>query len=141
MRADSRVRLAVLAASPIHYQVPLYRRLAKDPRIEFTAIFSSSGGVRPHDAGYGKPIVWDTDLMTGYRFHFLRWADKNPIDGGFFGTRGFDIVETLLDRQFDVLWIHGYNFLTHQLAAITQLLQRRTILFREEQTLDRKSVV
>jgi glycosyltransferase involved in cell wall biosynthesis len=129
------VRLAVLAASPIHYQVPLYRRIAKDPRIEFTAIFASSGGVRPHDAGYGKPIAWDADLLSGYRSHFLRWAEQNPIGGGFFKIRGFDIIDTLLERQFDVLWIHGYNFLTHQLAAITQLLQRRTILFREEQTL------
>jgi glycosyltransferase involved in cell wall biosynthesis len=98
-------------------------------------MFSSTGGLRPHDAGYGRPITWDADLLGGYRSLFLRWADQNPIDGGFFGLRGFDIIDTVLSRQFDVLWIHGYNFLTHQLAAITQLVKGRAILFREEQTL------
>jgi glycosyltransferase involved in cell wall biosynthesis len=57
------------------------------------------------------------------------------VDGGFLALRGFDIIDFVADRQFDVLWIHGYNFLTHQLAAIAQLLQGRSILFREEQTL------
>jgi glycosyltransferase involved in cell wall biosynthesis len=127
--------LAVVAAAPIPYQIPLYRRLATDPRLEFTAVFASTGGVRPHEAGFAGPITWDVDLLSGYRSRFLRRADRNPIEGGFFELRDFDIVSTLLDGQYEVLWLHGYNFLTHQLAAITQLLLRRRLLFREEQTL------
>src|SRR2546429_3349145 len=33
-----RVRLALVAASPVHFKAPLYRLVAADPRIDFTAI-------------------------------------------------------------------------------------------------------
>ena len=131
----SPIRLGLLAASPVYYQVPLYRGLARDPRLEFTAIFCSSEGVRPHDAGYGQPITWDVDLLGGYHSVFLARAPKNPIDGSFFALRDFDVVQRVLEERYDVLWLHGYNSLTNQLAALTQVARGGAILFREEQTL------
>lgn len=119
----------------MYYQVPLYRRLAEDPRVEFTAIFCSSGGLRPHDAGYGSPTTWDVDLLGGYRSLFLTRSGTNPINGPFFALRDFDVVRRVWDGNYDVLWVHGYNFLTNQLAAITQLVRGNTLMFREEQTL------
>lgn len=133
---NERIRLALVAASPIYYQVPLYRLIANDPRIDFTAIFASSGGVRPAEMGFGKPTKWDVDLLSGYRSVFLRRAAINPIgDGNFFTFRDLDVVRTLWEGNFDVLWLFGYNYLTHVLAAITELIRRRPVLFREEQTL------
>jgi glycosyltransferase involved in cell wall biosynthesis len=130
------IRLALFAASPIHYQVPLYQRLASDPHIDFTAIFASNGGVRPCEAGYGRPIQWDVDLLKGYRARFLRKAGTNPIgDGPFFTLRDLDIVKELRLGDYDVLWLFGYNHLTHQLAALTHSIKGRPILFREVQTL------
>ncbi len=129
------VKLAVLVSSPVYNQVPLYRRLATDPRIEFTAIFASSAGIRPYDAGYGKPITWDVDVLDGYRSRFLRRADRYAKSSGFFALRDPDIVPELVRGGYDVLWMHGYNYLTHQLAAMTQFLRRRPLLVRENQTL------
>ena len=51
------IRVGAYAPSPVYYRSGLYRHIAADPRIEFTAIFSSSAGVRPGDLGYGRPIV------------------------------------------------------------------------------------
>src|SRR5207248_8120282 len=87
------IRVAMLAASPMYYQVPLYRRLAREPKIEFTAIFCSNGGLRPHDAGFGHPVTWDVDLVSGYRGLFLARSNKNPIGGSFLTLRDFDVVE------------------------------------------------
>jgi glycosyltransferase involved in cell wall biosynthesis len=129
------VRLALLAASPMPYQVPLYRLLAQSPQIDFTVIYASSGGVRAHDAGYGQEIQWDVDLLGGYRSIFLRRSESNPIGGSFFALSDFDIVSHLRRERYEALWVHGYNFLTHELAAMTQLLLGAPLLFREEQTL------
>lgn len=129
------IRVGLLAASPVYYQVPLYRRLARDPRIDFTAIFCSSGGLRSHDAGYGGPITWDVDLLSGYHSVFLGRASKNPIDGSFFALRDFDVVRKVRKGNYEVLWLHGYNRLTHQLAALAQVAKGGALLFREEQTL------
>ena len=81
-------------------------------------------------------MQWDVDLLSGYRAIFLARADKNPIgDGNFLTFRDLDIVRTLRRGSYDVLWQFGYNYLTHQLAMLTQLLRLGPILFREEQTL------
>jgi glycosyltransferase involved in cell wall biosynthesis len=129
------IKLAAFVAGPVYNQAPLYRRLATDPRIEFTAIFASSAGVRPYDAGYGKPITWDVDTLDGYQSKFLRRADRYAKSSGFFALRDPDIVTELVHGGYDVLWMHGYNYLTHQLAAVTQFLRRRPLLVRENQTL------
>lgn len=128
-------RLALIAASPIHYQVPLYRRIAADPDVDFTAIFASSGGLRPHDAGYGRAVTFGVDLTSGYRSVYLRNADTNPIRGGFFSLFDLDVVGMLARARYDVLWLHGYNFATHVLAALTQRAIAGELLVREEQTL------
>ena len=129
------VRLAVFAPSPVFYQVPLYRLLAADPRLDFTAIFASSGGTRPYEGGYGKPIVWDVDLLSGYRQIFLRKAETNPIGGTALGIRDPDVVARVGEGGYDVLWLQGYATITHLLAALRQKAARRALMFREEQTL------
>jgi glycosyltransferase involved in cell wall biosynthesis len=130
------VRLGLLAASPMYYQAPLYRRLAADARVDFTAIFASSSGARPGDGGFGRPVEFGLDVLEGYRSIFLRRADRTEIErGAFLARRNFDVVPAVLQGNFDVLWLHGYYSLTHVLAAGTQRLLRRPLLLREEQTL------
>jgi len=92
--------------------------------------------VRPYDGGFGKPIAWDVDLLDGYQHKFLKRADQNSIgDDGFLGFHDFDIVPTLWRLRPDVLWVFGYAFLTHQMAAWWQYIHRAPLLVREEQTL------
>lgn len=127
------IKVALFAASPIPYRVPLYQRVAADPHLDFTAIFASNGGIRPVEAGYSRPTAWDTDLLGGYRATFLKRADRNPIDGGFFAFRGADLFGLLRRGQYDVLWLWGYNYLSHQLAHLTQRLLQKPVIFHEDQ--------
>lgn len=129
------LRLGLLAASPMYYQAPLYRRIAHTEGIDFTAIFASSGGVTPRDVGFGMPLTWDIDVLAGYRYLFLKKADSNPIGGGLLTLHDWDIVPLIAKEKFDVLWIHGYNVMTNLMAAVVQRSARRPILLREEQTL------
>jgi glycosyltransferase involved in cell wall biosynthesis len=130
------IRLAVIAASPVYYQTPLYRRLAADGRVDPTVIFSSSHGLRPGvDIGHGHGVVWDVDPLSGFRSVFLRNADRREPDGRFLSLRDTDVVRTLRDGDFDAVWLHGYYGLTFVLAALYQLLRGRPVLFREEGTL------
>jgi glycosyltransferase involved in cell wall biosynthesis len=130
------IQIALFAASPVPYQAPLYRRIAADPRFDFTAIFASSAGVRPERLGFSQPVAWDVDALSGYRSIFLRRAERAGIDSAsLLRHRDFDVVTTLLRGDFEVLWSHGYNSLTHALAIATQLARRRPLLLREEQTL------
>jgi glycosyltransferase involved in cell wall biosynthesis len=122
----------------VHYKAPLYRLVAADPRIDFTAIFLSDAGLRPADGGYGRPVVLDRDVASGYRAMFLKRAGRNPTENDeprFFRYHDWDIVPTLLAGRYDVVWLWGYNYLTHVLAALTQLGCSRPVVLGEDQTL------
>jgi glycosyltransferase involved in cell wall biosynthesis len=128
------INVGLFAASPVYYQVPLYQRLAAQPGISFRAIFGSSGGIRPVDAGFGQPVQWDLNLLEGYDSTFVRHAGSNPMGNGFWGQRAADLLPIVLNSKFDVLWVHGYNSAAHVLAAAAQRARGGVLLFREEQT-------
>jgi glycosyltransferase involved in cell wall biosynthesis len=129
------IRVGMLAARPVYYHAPLYRRVAAHPGIDFTAIFASTAGVRPVDGGFGQFVTWDVDPLEGYRSVFLKRADQNAGGDSTFSFRDFDVARVVRSGRFDLLWMHGYNSITHILAAATQLAQGGGLLLREEQTL------
>lgn len=129
------VRLAVLTGSPVPYKIPTYRALAAHPAIDFTAIFASTGGVRPYDDGFGQEITWDLDITAGYRNVFLRRADRSPIVGTFWSVRDPDVVNVVRRGRFEVLWLEGYNSATYMMGAATQRASGGRLIFREEQTM------
>jgi glycosyltransferase involved in cell wall biosynthesis len=130
------IRLAAVASAPVFYQIPLYRKLAADPRLDLTVFFASSGGVRPYNASFGdRAIRWDIDLMGGYSHRFLKAADSNEVQDGFFALRDWDIVSEIRRGHFDAVWVHGFSYFTHVLAIVTALTQRLPVLLRDEQTL------
>jgi glycosyltransferase involved in cell wall biosynthesis len=125
----------MLAARPVYYHAPLYRRVAETSGIDFKAIFASSAGVRPIDGGYGRPISWGLGAIEGFESTFLRRADSNPNGGSVLALRDFDVAKVIKAERFDALWLHGYHTITHLLAARTQSARGGALLVREEQTL------
>jgi glycosyltransferase involved in cell wall biosynthesis len=120
----------------MHYQVPLYRSLAEDRRVDFKTFFASSGGVRPHDAGYGSArIVWGGDLLAGYEHEFLAAADENELADGFWGLCDADVVGRLRGERPDVLWVHGFTYATLALGVLAARALGIPVLLREDQTL------
>jgi glycosyltransferase involved in cell wall biosynthesis len=142
MSSDRTIRLAHLAGQPAPSVIPLYRRLAQQPGLDFTVIYGSSDGVTPYDDGYGKPIAWDADLTSGYRHLFLKAADRTPgLGTHFWANRNWDVVPHLLHERYDALWMAGYYSATYVMAALAQRAAGGALLFREEQTtLDRRSL-
>ncbi len=131
-----RIRLAVVAAAPVFYQAPLYRLLGADDRVEFTAYFASSGGVRPYDAGFGgRAVTWDVDVLAGYDSVFLARAERNNVLNGFLALRDLDLPRVLSAGKPDVVWVHGYSYLTIWLAMAAAFRKGTPVLIREEQTL------
>lgn len=130
------LRLAAFAAIPVFYQVPLYRQLAHDARIDLTVIYGSSAGVRPYNGGYGgRGVAWDVDLLGGYRSEFLPGADHvEPLEG-FFALGQREAFQRIFRGDFDVVWVHGYAQLFLWIAMTAAAVKGLPVLVREEQTL------
>jgi len=65
-------RLGILAYHPIQYHIPLHQLLAKRGNVQVDVLFLSDTGLRLKvDPGFGVPVAWDIDLLSGYDSSFL----------------------------------------------------------------------
>jgi glycosyltransferase involved in cell wall biosynthesis len=104
LKAGGVPRLGVLALHPIQYHAPLYQRLASRGRVRLDVLFLRDDGVRlAVDPGFGVPVAWDIDLLSGYEQSFLdecrQWAARSGAVGR--------LVRWL--RSHEVVVISGYS--------------------------------
>jgi hypothetical protein len=72
------VPTAVLTSHPVQYQAPFFRYLAARPELDLTVLYSSTTSTDPavsQNPAFGQVVVWDTDLLSGYRGKVL----ANPV--------------------------------------------------------------
>lgn len=99
----TRPRLGVLDLHPIQYHAPIYQRLASRNNVELGVLFLNDEGYRAvTDRGFGVPVAWNVDLLSGYASRFLTMADQP--------TGIVRRVAALMQwiRSRDVVIIHGY---------------------------------
>lgn len=115
--AGRKLRIAYLVTHPIHYQVPLLRRVAAQPDWELKVFFGSDFSVRNAiDPGFGQAITWDVPLLEGYEYEVL--PPKGPQlarneEPDFRRPYNEPLAPKLAAGKFDVLWVHGYHRLYH----------------------------
>src|SRR5260370_13197502 len=74
-KPTARPRLGVLDFNPIQYHAPLYQRLAGRGKVELNVLFLQDRGYHPAvDPGFGVPVAWNIDLLSGYDHGFLTTA-------------------------------------------------------------------
>ncbi len=133
--------MAVLISHPIHYQVPLFRKLAQRFDIDLTVYFCCDEGVT---ARFHKDLAveyrWDIPLLGGYRYRFLRNWSPRPDLGRFFGLCNLGIVLELWKHRYDVLMVHGYSYFVNLIAMAVARILGTVVLFRGETVMRGKSL-
>jgi hypothetical protein len=129
------LRVAYLLSHPIQYQSPLLRRLAQQPGLELTVLYTTDFSVRSyHDRGFGTAVEWDVPLLGGYSHEFLpRLLDGHDVT--FFRPLNRGIYRRLWQGEFDVLWIHGYATLNSWMAMAAAKMLGIPVLLRTDSTL------
>jgi glycosyltransferase involved in cell wall biosynthesis len=131
-RRDARV--AYLVTHPIQYQVPLLRRLSKEPGIALDVFFCSDMSVRGfRDPGFGTWVEWDTPLTGGYSHEVLpAFGSRDTID--FWRPFNHGLLSRLREGGYDVIWIHGYARMFHWWALCAARVLGIPVLIRDEAT-------
>ena len=110
-------RIAVLNSHPIQYFAPLYAYLNASPDLEVTALYLSDFSIRGgKDAGFGRDVKWDLDLLAGYRSVFLGEAARTREPQGFWSLVAPQVWNELRSGRYDVLWLHGHNYAANLIA-------------------------
>jgi glycosyltransferase involved in cell wall biosynthesis len=101
-------RLGILTTHPIQYQVPLFRRLTADPRVDLTVFFCQIPDDKQQGDGFGVPFKWDVPLLEGYHFQVLRNIARTPSVTSFWGCNTPSILEEIRDGRFDAFLVNGW---------------------------------
>jgi glycosyltransferase involved in cell wall biosynthesis len=130
-------RIAVVNSHPVQYFAPLYAYLNRDERLEITALYCSNFSLRGGiDPGFGKPIQWDVDLLSGYRSRFLGPRAGKRTPRGFWSLVAPEIWGEVRSGRYDAVWLHGYNYAASVLAFIAARSKRIPVLMRGETHID-----
>src|SRR5579862_3131394 len=74
----SRLRLGVADFNPVQYRTPLYQLISRRARVELDVLFLTDNGHMPFlDPGFGVPVTWDIDLLSGYGHQFLTTSSEH----------------------------------------------------------------
>jgi glycosyltransferase involved in cell wall biosynthesis len=129
-------RLAILVSHPIQYFSPLYRRLAKEPRIDLTVYYCHKPNAdNSFDPGFGQKVEWDVPLFDGHRHVFLSNLRKTIGLDAFTSLINPSIISEIFRCRYDALWLHGYRYATHVMAIGAARLTDTPLFYRSESTL------
>jgi glycosyltransferase involved in cell wall biosynthesis len=102
------LRLGVLVSHPIQYYSPWFRDLSE--RLHTDVFYShrqDSAGQAA--AGFGVAFEWDTPLLDGYSYRWLKNVAKSPCISGFWGCDNPELSEIIDRGRYDAFLIFGWN--------------------------------
>ena len=111
-------RVLLVATHPVQYGAPLFRTLAKDPRLDVQVAYCDMGGAEAHfDRDFGVAVKWDIPLLDGYPWMCLRnrscaagtrlvlWAASIRASGALFPPGNFDAVVVYTGYVYATFWM------------------------------------
>lgn len=138
-RVDGRVKLAYLVSHPIQYQAPLLRRIAQEPDIDLTVLYSSDFSLHEYrDSGFGVGVEWGVPLLGGYRHKFLA-AIRDQRRTGVASIISRGILKELRAGAYDALWVHGYTSVNSLQGMLAAKAMGIPVLLRAESWLQDRS--
>ena len=122
---------AIVASHPIQYQSPLWRSIAAHPEIDLTVYYCLEWGTsgKTHKNFFGVEYRWDTPLLEGYRYKFLRNYSPKPAPslGGFINP---GIFWELWKNRYDAVLILGWMDVTFWFAFLAAKLKGTPVFLR-----------
>ena len=66
---ERKLRVLAVASHPVQYMTPIFRRMAKHPRLDLHVAYCSLRGAEAgHDPEFGTEVKWDVPLLDGYEW-------------------------------------------------------------------------
>jgi glycosyltransferase involved in cell wall biosynthesis len=96
---------------PIQYHAPWFRALASCPELGIHVFFChrASPGQQAQ-AGFGVPFDWDTALLEGYSYSFMKNVANHPSTGYFRGLDTPEIGEVIRKNCYDAVLVNGWHY-------------------------------
>lgn len=131
---SKRSKIAYLVSHPIQYQSPMLKYISEKLEADLEVLFLSNMSVKGYrDIEFDYDIKWDTPLLSGFHYKFLRAL--GPQKNSFLFPICLDIYSILKHSEYDYVWVHGWGSLTNILAIIFANKLGIKVLIRGESNL------
>jgi glycosyltransferase involved in cell wall biosynthesis len=106
--SDRRYRVLAVAAHPVQYMAPIFRRMAAHAGFDLHVAYCSLRGAEAgHDPEFGATVQWDVPLLEGYSWSQVE--NRGSGEETFFGLRNPGLAKLIRDGKYDaVLCFVGY---------------------------------
>ena len=131
---DHRYRILAVAAHPVQYMAPIFRRMAAHPGFDLHVAYCSLRGAEAgHDPEFGATVQWDVPLLEGYAWSHI--PNRGSGDESFFGLRNPELSKLIREGNFDaVLCFVGYVRATFWIAWRAAKTSNAAFLFGTDTT-------
>lgn len=129
MRSE-RFRLLIVDSHPAQYAPPMYRLMARHPRVELLVAYCSLQGAEPgFDEELGTEVVWDVPLLDGYPWLQVPNRSPKPRLGHFFGLFNPGLWNLVRTGNYDAVFTYtGYAYFSFWILAVAAKLSRVPLL-------------
>ena len=127
--ADRRYRVLAVAAHPVQYMAPIFRRMAAHPGFDLHVAYCSLRGAEAgHDPEFGATVRWDVPLLEGYSWSHV--PNRGTGEESFFGLRNPELAKLIREGKYDaVLCFVGYVRATFWIALRAAKSSKTAFLF------------
>jgi glycosyltransferase involved in cell wall biosynthesis len=128
----NKYRVLIVASHPVQYASPLFRLMAKHPKLNILVAYCSMNGVQSSlDEGFGVNVAWDIPLLEG--FPWLQIENNSPkpsLGGKFWGLINLGLWKLITQENFDAVIVYtGYTYASFWIAVLSAKLTRKKFLF------------
>lgn len=126
---DRRYRVLAVAAHPVQYMAPIFRRMASHPGFDLHVAYCSLRGAEAgHDPEFGATVQWDVPLLEGYSWSHV--PNRGSGEESFLGLRNPGLSKLIREGKYDaVLCFVGYVRATFWIAYRAARSSRTAFLF------------
>ena len=129
--AKSKFRVLFIATHPVQYAAPMFRRMARDDRLDVLVAYCSLQGAETYlDPEFSVSFSWDVPLLEDYSWiHVRNWSWQPGLSHpwGLFNPGLWDLVR---DEKSDaVIILTGYRYFSFWVALAAAKLQGVPVVF------------
>ena len=128
------IKITILSSHPTQHEGPMLRNINKHPLIDLNVYFYSNPNdlqiKKRRDPEVGYLPNWDIPILEGYKYKFISCLT----------IKGY--INDLLNKDYDIIVIEGYNSLYSWLTMIiARAIRRIPVIFRCDSTLLYKNTI
>ena len=115
----------------MQYQSPIFREMAKHPRLDIQVAYCSLQGAESAlDADFGVAVSWDVPVLEGYSWINIPNKSRRRNLQGFFGLVNPGLWKLISSADYDAVVIFtGYVCVSFWIALLAAKLHRPAVLF------------